>query len=126
MSEPYRFPGIADFVKRDGLNPTFAAKIPGLWFVARVADALAQIPTAKPEHRADMYGSARQAIAALHSALGTAVAAFDQVMANCPPLADPDDPPIPQIDPFTLTREPVADPAPVSDEDPKPKSRVKS
>jgi hypothetical protein len=81
---PYRFTGISDFVAAEGIKPSFAAKIPSLFLVGRVADALSQIPTAKPEHRAEMYAGAREAIEALKASVATVEAAYAHVLAACP------------------------------------------
>ena len=51
-----------------------------------------------------MYAEARRAMAALHAVVATAVAAFDDVMKHCPPLDDPDDPPVADVDPFAAAR----------------------
>lgn len=96
----YRFPGIVDFVPKGGVKPSFAAKIPGLFLVGRVADALSQIPTTPPEHRAGMFAVAREAVDALKAAVATAEAAYADVLAHCPPpeppAAAPVEPPAPE------------------------------
>lgn len=115
--EPYHFKGMPDFVPKGGLKPSFVPKVATAWFVARVGDALSQIPASRPEHRAGMYATARESIAALQACVTTAVDAFDEVMKNCPPLDDPDDPPVPAADPFTATRpaKAASDPIPADD-----------
>lgn len=81
---PYRFSGISDFIAGDGVKPSFAVKIPGLFFVGRVSDALSQIPTTEAKNRADMYAVADEAIAALKAAVVTVEAAYAHVRAACP------------------------------------------
>lgn len=93
---PYRFPGIADFVPRAGVKPTFVAKIPSIYMVGRVADALSQIPTTDPRHRASMFEVAREGIDALKAALATVEAAYADVEKHCP---IPDDPAKPKPHP---------------------------
>jgi hypothetical protein len=94
------------FVAGEGLTPSLAAHIVGSrnWFMGRVIDALSQIPTARPEHRAEMFAVARQAIAAMHASTLTAVAAFDEVMRECPPPPTADDPKAGAGDPFATMR----------------------
>ncbi len=124
MSDDYRFPGMVGFVARDGLTPSFVPKITANWLLCRVGDALSQIPTARPEDRAEMYRVAREARDALHVCLTTANAAIDEVTKHCPPLADPDTPPVPKADPHAATRAAVRgavkdDPIPVEPDHPK-------
>jgi len=82
---PYRFPGITDFIASEGIKPSFAVKIPGLFFVARAVDALSQIPTSDPKSWAEMYAVADEAIAALEASAETIKAARAHVLEACPP-----------------------------------------
>ena len=90
MSKPYVFPGITNFVARDGIPPYMAAKIPGLFFVARVTDALSQLPAAHAPSRPDMLKHAEEWRAGLVAALKTVDAAIADVKANCFPAPDAD------------------------------------
>lgn len=96
MSNPYRFSGITDFVVAEGLSPSAAAKISGLFFVARVSDALSQIPTTHPSNRASMFAVADDAIIALKAAVATVEAAYAHVLEACPipvePSPEPENP----------------------------------
>ncbi len=84
MPHPYRFSGITDFVSAEGLPPSAAGKIPGLFFIRCLSDALGQIPEARPEHRAGMYAVADDAIAGLKAAVATAESAYAHVLNACP------------------------------------------
>lgn len=109
MPNPYRFPGITDFIAEEGVKPSFAVKIPGLFFVARLVDALSQIPETAPKNRAAMFAVADEAILALKAAVATAEAAYAHVLAECPPLTREPEPKIePEPEP-----EPVVIPIPV-------------
>jgi hypothetical protein len=83
MDPHYRFPGMADFVKSEGIPPNFAAKIPGNFFVARAVDALSQIPQAHEDARESMLETARQARDAAQAVVATIDAAIADVEAKC-------------------------------------------
>jgi hypothetical protein len=83
MDPNYRFPGMADFVRAEGIPPNFAAKIPGNFFVARAVDALSQIPQAHPDARESMLETARQARDAAQAVVATIDAAIADVEAKC-------------------------------------------
>jgi len=86
MSKPtYNFPGITEFIAHEGIKPSFAVKIPGLFFVGRLVDALSQIPGAAPKDRTSMFAVADEAIVALKAAVVTAEAAYLHVLEACPP-----------------------------------------
>jgi hypothetical protein len=84
MSNDYRFPGITEFVPTEGVKPSFVTKVPGLFFVGRVVDALSQIPTADPRNRAAMFEVADEGIVALKAAVTTVEAARADVLKHCP------------------------------------------
>jgi hypothetical protein len=83
MDPNYRFPGMADFVRAEGIPPNFAAKIPGNFFVARAVDALSQIPQAHEDARESMLETARQARDAAQAVVDTIDAAIADVEAKC-------------------------------------------
>lgn len=101
----YNFPGMPHFAAREGVRPSLAARTYSTWFNMRLTDVLAQISTTAPEHRAAQFEEARAILAAIHAEYQTAIAAFDDVMANCPPAASPDDPPVVAADPFAAVRQ---------------------
>jgi hypothetical protein len=121
MSESYSFPGITKFVSGEGVRPSFEAKVTSSWLMSRLVDALAQIPPARPEHRAEMFAEARAVILAMNSCTLTATAAFDEVFRMAPPLPSPDDPAPSSDDPFTATRQrPTGHSEPIpADDDPR-------
>ncbi len=91
MAEPENFPGMTAFVVGDGLRPSFASRIVGNWFVARVGEMLSQIATTPPEQRAAMYAEARHALLAVHQCEATCLAAIDWMTARHPPMKGHED-----------------------------------
>lgn len=85
----YRFTGISDFIASEGVKPSFAVKIPGLYFVGRASDALCQIPETDEQNRQAMFDVADEAIVALEAAVATVKAARAHVWDGVMPKPEP-------------------------------------
>lgn len=86
MNITYKFPGISKFVDRSGITPALAARITSVFYVARIIDAISQIPGAHDDKsRREMLALAIENRNALINAIRTVDAAIDEVRRECLP-----------------------------------------
>ncbi|WP_165072109.1 hypothetical protein [Paludisphaera rhizosphaerae] len=94
MSADYSFPGVQPFIERSaaeaGVPALAITPLRGLWHVARVQDALAQVAKADPATRESLLDQAIAHRDALVAALDGVDAAIDHVRKGIAPKPDPE------------------------------------